>query len=348
MIRISRRELLWALGAGGFARCTRLRAQEAKITTDVNVVNVFATVRDKKGAIMHDLKQDDFSIEEDGRPQTIKYFSREIDMPLKLGLSVDTSPSQRRVLEQERGASGKFLDQVLREGKDQAFVLHFDAEVELLQDFTGSGKLLRAALNEIEASSPRQLQRRDPNDPSQGQGQQRHRTGGTSLYDAVTLACDELMRKQTGRKALVLLTDGVDTSSKDTMTDAIMSAQKADTLVYSVYFSDDQSYGQQSSGGGGVFGPPRMGQRGGMGQQRRPDGRKVLERLADETGGSFFEMKKQTLDDVYRQLQEELRSQYSLGYTPDKDAGRGYRRIKVTTKEKSLVVRARDGYYADR
>jgi VWFA-related protein len=342
LIRMSRRELLWVLGAGTLAR-----GQDAKITTDVNVVNVFATVHDKKGLLMRDLKQEDFSIEEDGRPQTIKYFSKEVDLPLKLGLSVDTSPSQRRVLEQERGASGKFLDQVLREGKDQAFVLHFDAEVELLQDFTGSGKLLRAALNEIEAASPRQLQRRDPNDPSQSQGQQRHRAGGTSLYDAIALACDELMRKQTGRKALVLLTDGVDTSSKDTMTDAIMSAQKADTLVYSVYFSDDQGYGQQS-GGGGVFGPPRMGRRGGMGQQRRPDGRKVLERLADETGGSFFEMKKQTLDEVYRQLQEELRSQYSLGYTPDKDAGRGYRRIKVLTKEKSLTVRARDGYYADR
>ncbi len=340
--RISRRELLWALGAGSLAR-----AQESKITTDVNVVNVFATVRDKKGAIMRDLKQDDFSIEEDGRAQTIKYFSKEIDLPLKLGLSVDTSPSQRRVLEQERGASGKFLDQVLREGKDQAFVLHFDAEVELLQDFTGSRKLLRAALNEIEAASPRQLQRRDPNGSGQPSGQQRHRGGGggTSLYDSVVLACDELMRKQTGRKALILLTDGVDTASKDTMTDAIMSAQKADTLVYSVYFSDDQSYGQH--GGGGVFDPPR-GRRGGMGQQRRPDGRKVLERLADETGGSFFEMKKQTLDEVYRQLQEELRSQYSLGYTPDKDSGRGYRRIKVATREKSLMVRARDGYYSDR
>jgi len=344
LTRISRRELLWALGAGSLAR-----AQETNITTDVNVVNVFATVRDKKGAIMHDLKQDDFSIEEDGRAQTIKYFSKEIDLPLKLGLSVDTSPSQRRVLEQERGASGKFLDQVLREGKDQAFVMHFDAEVELLQDFTGSRKLLRSALDEIEATSPRQLQRRDPNGSGQPSGQQRRRGGGgggTSLYDAIVLASDELMRKQTGRKALVLLTDGVDTSSKDTMTDAIMSAQKADTLVYSVYFSDDQSYGQQ--GGGGVFGPPRGGRRGGIGQQRRPDGRKVLERLADETGGSFFEMKKQTLDEVYRQLQEELRSQYSLGYTPDKESGRGYRRLKVTTREKSLVVRARDGYYADR
>ena len=335
---ISRRELLWALGAGSL-----IRAQETKITTDVNVVNVFATVRDKKGAIVRDLKQEDFTIEEDGKPQTIKYFSREVDLPLKLGLSVDTSPSQRRVLEQERGASGKFLDQVLREGKDQAFVLHFDAEVELLQDFTGSQKLLRNALNEIEASAPRQLQRRGQNDP----GQQRPRRGGTSLYDAVLLACDELMRKQTGRKALILLTDGVDTSSKETMTDAIMSAQKADTLVYSIYFTDSDADGSQS---GGVFDRRSGGggRRGGMGRgPAHADGRKVLERMADETGGSFFERKKQTLDDIYKQVQEELRSQYSLGYTPSGDVGHGYRRLKVATKEKSLVVRARDGYFAN-
>jgi VWFA-related protein len=150
------------------------------------------------------------------------------------------------------------------------------------------------------------------------------------------------MKKQTGRKALVLLTDGVDTSSKDTMTDAIMSAQKSDTLVYSVYFTDSDAYPQQH---GGIFDPPRMGgRRGGMGQNR-PDGKKVLQRLADDTGGTFYERKKQTLDDIYRQLQEELRSQYSLGYTPDKDTGRGYRRLKVTTRDKGLIVRARDGYY---
>lgn len=324
-----------ALGAGAL-----LRGQDSTtIKADVNVVNVFATVRDKKGQIVRDLTQNDFVIEEDGRPQAIKYFSKETDLPLKLGLTVDTSPSQRRLLEQERGASYKFLDQVLREDKDLAFVLHFDAEVELLEDFTSSRKKLQAALNEIEAEPPRQLNRRDPNDP----GQPRRR-GGTSLYDAVLLASDELMKKQKGRKALILLTDGVDTSSKSTLTDAIESAQKSDTLVYSILFSDEASYGQQ--GGGGVFGPPRMGRHGGMnGPRNRPDGKKVLQRLADETGGTFYERKKQSLDDIYRELEQELRSQYSLGYTPDKDTGPGFRAIKVTTKDKSMVVHARDGYY---
>ncbi len=334
--RFSRRELLAALSAGAL-----LRAQE-KITTEVNVVNVFATVRDKKGNVVRDLTQGDFSIEEDGRPQTVKYFSKESDLPLKLGLAVDTSPSERRMIEQERGASYKFLNQVLREDKDLAFVLHFDADVELLEDFTGSRQKLQKALNEIEAQQPTQLRRRDPNDPGP-YGQQPRRRGGTTLYDAVLLASDELMKKQTGRKALVLLTDGVDTASRSTMTDAIESAQKADTMVYSIYFVDDEGFGR---GSGGVFGPPRMGRRGGMGRENRPDGKKILQRFADETGGTFFEIKKQSLDDIYRQLQDELRSQYSLGYTPDKNTGPGFRAIKVTTKEKSLIVHARDGYYA--
>lgn len=335
-LTISRREMIAALGASAI-----LRGQETTIKTDVNVVNVFATVRDKKGQIVRDLTQADFMLQEDGRPQTIKYFSRESDLPLKLGLTVDTSPSQRRVLEQERGASFKFLDQVLREDKDLAFVLHFDSEVELLEDFTSSRKKLQTALNEIESEPPRQLNRRDPNDPGQGQPRRR---GGTSLYDAVLLASDELMKKQKGRKALILLTDGVDTASRSTLTDAIESAQKSDTLVYSILFADEQSYGPQ---GGGVFGPPRMGRRGGMGnpRQNRPDGKKVLQRLADETGGTFFERKKQDLDEIYTDLEQELRSQYSLGYTPDKDTGPGFRAIKVTTKDKNLVVHARDGYY---
>jgi len=334
MRAISRRDVLTALGAGAL-----LRAQETKIVTDVNVVNVFATVHDKKGQIVRDLKQDDFNIEEEGKPQTVKYFSRESDLPLKLGLAVDTSGSERRMIPEERSASYKFLDQVIRQNKDLAFVLHFDSEVELLQDFTGSKQQLQKALNELDAAPPRQLNRRDRNDPGQPR-----RHGGTTLYDAILLASDELMKKQTGRKALILLTDGVDTASRSTMTDAIEAAQKSDTLVYSVYFVDEQGFGP---GGGGVFGPPRMGgHRGGMGRGPQPDGRKVLERFADETGGTFFEHKKQSLDDIYRQLEDELRSMYSLGYTSNRDTGPGFRTIKVTTREKNLVVHARDGYYA--
>ncbi len=331
---ISRRELL-----ASFAVAPLLRAQ-TKITTDVNVVNVFATVRDKKGQIVRDLNKDDFLLDEDGRPQTISYFTRESDLPLTLGLVVDVSPSRRRVLEQERGASYKFFDQVLREDKDQAFVIQFDSEVELLRDLTNSRKQLQDALRELEAAQPRQLNRRDNPNP------QPRRRGGTSLYDAVLLACDELMKKQTGRKAIIVLSDGVDNASRVTLAEAIQSAQRSDTLIYSILFSDEQAYGPLQGG----FGRGGMGRRGGMNrypQRRHADGKKIMEQLAKDTGGGFFEgSKKEPLDEIYRRIQEELRNQYSLGYTPDRSDGPGFRKIHVATRQKNLLVQARDGYYS--
>src|SRR5579859_383449 len=217
---LSRRAFL-ATAAGG------LLAQDSTvITSDVNVVNVFATVRNKQGQIVRDLHKEDFSLDEDGRPQTIKYFSQESDLPLTLGLLIDTSGSQRRVLGQERSASFKFLEQVLREDKDQAFVIHFEREVELLQDLTSSRKKLEAALRDIDV--PQQQQSQQQRGGGYGGGGRfprgggrypsgrggRGGGGGTSLYDAVLLASDELMSKQKGRKALIVLSDGVDNASK--------------------------------------------------------------------------------------------------------------------------------------
>lgn len=342
---ISRRGLLFLLPIVSAPRL--LRAQDKTFSADVKVVNVFVTVRNKQGQIVRDLTKSDFTLEEDGRPQTIRYFSKESDLPLTLGLTVDTSGSERRVIGQERSASSKFLDQVLREDRDKAFVIHFDREVELLQDLTSSRKQLQSAIAQLEVAPPRQLNRRDsPPSPEGGR-----RFGGTSLYDAVLLASDELMKKQTGRKALIVLSDGVDTSSKVTLTEAIASAQRADTLVYTILFADEE---QTPGNFGGFGGRGGMGRRGGRMPparmpQRRPDGKKVLEQLARETGGGFFEIsRKQSIEKVYDQIQEELRNQYSLGYTPEKTgAGPGYRKIRVATIQKSLIVQARDGYYAD-
>ena len=323
-----------------------LRGQQdtPSFSAGVKVVNVLATVRDTHGQIVKTLNKDDFLLEEEGRAQTIRYFARETDLPLTLGLLVDTSMSQRRVLGEERNASSHFVDQVLREGKDEAFLIHFDFDVELLQDLTSSRARLKSTLAQLETPERPQLNRRDSSAPRS------RRRGGTSLYDAVLLASDELMKKQSGRKALVLLSDGVDNGSKVTINDAVESAQRADTLVYSILFADQEAYGQRGFGGG-----PRMGgRRGGppmrMPPQQRPDGKKILERLSRETGGGFFEVsRKQPIDKIYDRIQEELRNQYNLGYTPDKlDSGPGYRKIHLAARQKGLSVQARDGYYLNR
>ena len=215
----------------------------------MKVVSLLATVRNKKGQIIHDLTKEDFQLEEDGRPQTIRYFSQESDLPLTLGLLVDTSMSQIRVLGSEQSATYRFLEQVLREEKDQAFLIHFDREVELLQDLTSSRAKLEAALRLLEMPQAQRQQRGAGGYPGPtggrrgGSGAGRGRGGGgTLLYDAALLAADDMMKKQAGRKAVILLTDGVDTGSQSTLADAIRSAQSADTLAYSILFADEHNY----------------------------------------------------------------------------------------------------------
>jgi len=329
-------------------------------TTEVKVVNIFATVRDKKGQIVKDLNKEDFVLDEEGRPQVIRYFARETDLPLTLGLMVDTSASQRNAINDERSASSRFFDQVLRQDRDLAFVIHFDKEVELLQDLTPSREKLQKALDELQVNEPQlQRQRGGGYPPDSGGGR-----GGTHLYDAVKLACDELMLKQKGRKALVLLTDGVDRGSRYTQYEATSSAQRADTMVYSILFPG--SYGSSSG-----FGPGMGRRRGGMGYpgggypgggggypggggggypggRDRTDGKKVLEQMAGETGGRLLEVSHHLpIDKVYADLEEELRSQYSIGYTSDQTGETAaYRHIHLTVKKKDLTVQARDGYYA--
>jgi VWFA-related protein len=322
-----------------------LRAQEQpKISVQVKVVSVLATVRDKHGKIIPDLTKDDFVLEEDTHPQTITYFSRETDLPLTLGLLVDTSRSQRQVLEAERNASYSFLDQMLRE-KDLAFVIHFDREVELLQDLTSSHKKLETALKELDEPSFSHGGR------SSGGSRGSNDRAGTLLYDAVYLASNEEMKKQQGRKALIILSDGVDHGSKESLSTAIESAQRSDTVVYSILFSDQEPFGDHGNFGG--FGG--MGRHGGMGrdgsgypQHEHVDGKKILERISEETGGRLFEVsKKLPIDEIYNQIEEELRNQYSLGYTPTTDSGPGYHKIHLTTKQKEQTVQTRQGYYGD-
>jgi VWFA-related protein len=268
------------------------------------------------------------------------------------------------VLGEERDASRVFIEKVLREDRDQTFLIHFDHDTELLQDVTPSRAKLEKALDllELPPDQQPQLNRRGSGGgsypgaggggggyPGGRGGQGRARVAGTTLYDAILLASDELMRKRQGRKALVVLTDGVDQGSKVPLTEAIESAQKADTLVYSVYFTGEEGQ-QQSPFGGGGFGGGRRGGRGRFPQQtqrERPDGKKVLEQISRETGGGFFEVtKKLPIDQIYTRIEEELRSQYNLGFTSDKtDSAAGFRRIGLTAKPKGMIVQTRQGYY---
>jgi VWFA-related protein len=333
------------------ASVSLLSQETPTFSSDVKVVNVLATVRDKKGSIVNNLTKDDFKLTQDRQPETIRYFTRETDLPLTLGLLIDTSLSQRRVIEQERSASYAFLNEFMRVDKDKAFIIHFDWEIELLQDLTTDHKKLEAALDKVD------MPQFDQASGGGGGGGHNRSGGGTTLYDAIFLASDELMQKQQGRKALILLTDGVDEGSKVTLNRAVEAAQRSNTLVYSILYADPEfghqgyshmgggggmgRHGGWPGGGGGGYPPPQ--------RQERPDGKKVLQRISKETGGRFFEVsKKEPIDQIYDQIAEELRNQYSLGYSPDKaSATAGYHKILVTTTNKDLIVQAREGYYAE-
>jgi VWFA-related protein len=285
--------------------------QEPTFSSEVKVVNVLATVHDKSGAIIRNLGKEDFEVLEDGRPQKIRYFSQESDLPLTIGLLVDTSFSQGRVLEEERAASYRFLDEVLRESKDKAVIVQFDQAVVIRQGLTSSHKELQDTLALLDL----------PTDEQAAGG------SGTLLYDAIRTASIQVMRNQQGRKAFVVLTDGVDVGSTISLTDAIEAAQRADTLVYSILFSDETYYGR-------VFSPSGAG---------------VLKRLSKETGGGFFAVsKKQSIGDIYNAIQDELRSEYSLGFVSDRPVNRsGFRSLRVSTRQKGFIVQARDRYYAE-
>jgi VWFA-related protein len=340
-----------------------------KISRQVKLVSVYASVRDKHGKIVPDLTKDDFVLDEDGRPQTISNFVVQTDVPLTLGLLVDTSFSQRAVLVPEREASYTFLDHMLG-SKDVAFVIHFDRDVELLQDLTSSRPKLQAALQLLDTP---QLNRGDDSGENgvdrdgRGSGGRGRMSGGTHLYDAIWLASSELMKKQQGRKAIFVLSDGVDRGSKESLTSAIEAAQRADTAVYTIYFagqeSEDRGYGRRGGSGGpggwpgggggwpgGGGGWPGGGGGGGNRYPREPrvDGKKILLQISQQTGGLMFEVsKKLPLDKIYSVAEEGLRNQYGIGYTPNPpDGDVGYHTFHLTAKQKDLTVQARQGYYS--
>lgn len=293
--------------------------QAPTIKVEVDVVNILCTVRNRNGGLVKDLTKDDFEIYEDGKLQPIRYFSREVDLPLSIGLLVDVSRSQERLLEAEKRAAAQFFSQVLRK-QDLAFLISFGSDAQLEQDFTNSQRLLRAALEGLRIRS-------DPGGLYPGPVPTVNRPRGTVLFDAVYLAAHEKLRGEVGRKALVLITDGVDMGSRVRLEDALEAAQKADAVIYSVQYFDPAAY---------------------SGMWIRADDRD-LKKLSEQTGGRLFRLgRKQTLESVFDEIQQEMRSQYSLGYTPSNPLRDGsFRRIEVRTRQKDLKVQARKGYYAE-
>ncbi len=320
------------------------------LTVHAQLVNLPVVVRDKNGALVTTLNKGDFLLAVDGREQPIRYFDRDNNLPLTLGLLVDTSGSVRSALDDERNASEAFLDQMVTSPAgprpDQAYLIEFAHQVDLLQDLTPSVPTLRAALNRI---GERRDDAQDQGNSGYGGYGHRHgfHGGGTTLYDAIYLGSTDLMQKQQGRKAIVVLTDGEDRGSIETLNSAIAAAQRAETVVYAIYFKGQQhGYGGYGHGGfGGHAGYPGGGGRGG---EQHVDGRKILAQITKETGGRMFEVSdKQTFANIYTQIGEELRSQYRLGYVPDiAAASGGFHKVQLTLrKDKKMTVQTRDGYY---
>jgi VWFA-related protein len=301
----SRRHFLFSTGSLLLAQRSRAQ-EEATFSSGVQVVSLLATVRDKKNAILRDLTKDDFTVLENGRPQVIRYFTRESDLPLTIGLMIDTSLSQTRVLDAERGASLRFLDQVLRENKDHVFIMQFDLTVQTRQPLTSSRRDLSESLAFVDTPTRNQLRSQYG--------------GGTLLFDALVEASQDVMKKQQGRKALIVMSDGGENGSDAMLSDAVEAALRAETLIYTILYSDG-SYGND---------------------------RGIMQRLAKGTGGGYFEVsKKSPIDRVFAVIEEDLRNQYSIGFVSDRPAAVSeFRRLQLTVKGSGLVVQSRERYWA--
>lgn len=290
------------------------------IRVDVDLVNLFFSVRDKRGAYVADLSKDDFNIFEDGKKQEIKVFSRETDQAITVGLLVDVSRSQEALIEEERRASFRFFSQVLRK-KDLAFIISFGADTELLQDLTNSLPLLQKGLGAIRMNAGA------GGGPTPSTVPIPTGMRGTVLYEAVWLAAQDVLRKEVGRKALVVITDGVDVGSRIKIEKAIEEAQRSDAIIYSVLFEDPR-YTSWQYGGFSGEGP--------------------MKRMAEETGGRVFRVdRRYSLEDIYKTIQDELRSQYAAAYTPTNPAKDGtFRRVEIRTRNRDQKPQVRKGYYA--
>ena len=303
--------VVWALAAPALPQ--EPAAQGPVIKSQVNLVNIFATVRDKNKHIVGDLKQEDFKITEDNQDQKIAFFSKEVTLPITLALLLDTSGSEQFMLGAIQEAGGSFLRRVLRKG-DEALVMSFDTDVDLLSDFTDDRAQLDRAVHRarINVSTRGGMINPGPVPTSN--------VTGTALYDAIYLACSEKLNTEAGRKAIVIVTDAQDEGSKVRIEEAVEAAQRTDTVIHVILVADPH-YGANSG---------------------------AARKLADETGGRVLSASSdKKLMQAFDEISEELRSQYTLGYYPSNSALDGkFRKIRVETANHDLKVLARKGYYA--
>jgi VWFA-related protein len=295
---------------------------EETLKVSVNVVGLFFNVKDKHGALIPNLTKTDFDVLEDGKPQTIKYFAAESNLPLTLGILIDSSGSQLRVLDMEKEVGGAFLKQILTD-KDEAYVIDFNVDASLVQDFTRDVHRLQTALNKVKINTGIT----QPMIGSGGPVPTSQQAAGTVLYDAVYLSAHDMLAKEVGRKAMILLTDGEDEGSRLKIKDAIEAAQKADAIVYVLLCADRGFYGSYGMGYSGE------------GEMRK---------LTEQTGGRVINVgnKFDKLREAFDQVAAELRSQYNLGYTSTNTKLDGsYRKLEIKSKQ-SYKIQARAGYYA--
>jgi VWFA-related protein len=299
----------------------------ATLKVNVNLVSLYYTVHDKHGALIPNLTKNDFTIYEDKVPQTIKNFAAEVDQPLTLGILLDTSGSQQRVLPLEQQAGTAFLQRILR-SKDEAFLISFDVNIDLLADYTNNAHELERAMNKAQIN----VGTGGGGIPGLGQGPlpTSNTPRGTLLYDAVYVASNDKLTPETGRKALILLTDGEDQGSQEKIENAIEAAQKANAIVYVILLADRPFYG------GGVF---QMGYTGDM----------AMRKITDATGGRVIDVgdNGKKLADAFDEIEQELRTQYVASYTPTNNKLDGsYRKIELQCKGDGLKAQVRQGYYA--
>ncbi|WP_109488062.1 VWA domain-containing protein [Occallatibacter savannae] len=339
------------------------------LRTPGHEVQLAVTVRDKKGALVPTIDKNDFTLTEDGRPQVIQTLTRQSTEPWRLGLLVETARPVGSALEEVRKAATQFVDAMLPAqasagSANQLFLIHFDRQVELSEDFTASRDKLHQELDDLSATRERHDDTEGPETTGEDRDRPTRTRNASQLYDAIFLACDELMKNQQGRKAIVVFSDGIDRGSKDTLNDAVDAADRANVAVYTVHMRGQQEEENNGfsrnrrggigfpGGGGGGYPGGGGGYPSGGGQRREPkpivDGKKLMEEIARRTGGHGYEAKKR--DDVvpiYKLISEELQGQYVLTYTPDKaDTDGGFHKVVVKAEKGDLQVTTREGYYA--